>query len=156
MKTLFLTLSLLASVLLASCAEIPSNQNLAAALSYLKQNTATAGIKQTNSGLQYVVLKEGTGIKPTFLDTVNVYYRGYLPDNTTFDASPTNQPPTRFALSQVITGWQEGISLMREGGKYRFFIHPSLAYGAAGSPPKIGPNQLLIFDVELVKVEKYH
>ncbi len=155
MKTVLLTLSLLLSIMLAGCVETPANQNLAASLAFLQKNSATPDIHQTASGLQYLVLKEGTGAKPIFLDTVNVYYRGYLPDNTTFDATPTNQPPARFALSRVIAGWQEGIALMSEGAKYRFFIHPSLAYGAAGSPPKIGPNQLLIFDVELVRVDKY-
>ena len=148
----------LTPVLISGCAsqhEVLAKQNQANALAYMKKNLTLPGIKQTATGLQYMVLKEGTGIQPNYLDVVYVYYRGYFPDtNKTFDETPKGQP-ARFGLSQVIKGWQEGIALMKEGGVYRFYVPPHLAYGDAGMPPLVGPRQLLAFDVQLVKVEKY-
>lgn len=143
--------------LLSGCASStprPADTNLQEAQTFLANNLKASGVQHTASGLQYQILSEGTGLKPIFLDAVYVKYRGYFPDNTTFDSSPANTA-IPLQLGQVITGWQEGLSLMKEGAKYRLFVHPALAYGSKGAPPKIGPNKLLIFDIELVKVVKY-
>jgi FKBP-type peptidyl-prolyl cis-trans isomerase len=83
---------------------------------------------------------------------VRVHYHGTLPDGTVFDSSVDRGEPAVFGLRQVIPGWTEGLQLMREGAKYRFRIPPGLAYGAQGMPPKIGPNQTLVFEVELLEV----
>lgn len=113
---------------------------------------AQTGIQTTYSGLKYEVLRPGTGAKPSSFNRVKVHYHGYLPDGTVFDSSVQRGQPATFGLNQVIAGWREGIPLMQEGAKYRFTVPPHLAYGAAGSPPKIGPNQTLMFDVELFEV----
>jgi len=111
-----------------------------------------SGVQKTYSGLQYEVLREGTGRRPTIYNHVKVHYHGYLPDGTVFDSSVQRGTPAVFGLDNVIAGWREGIPLMREGAKYRFTVPPNLAYGAQGSPPTIGPNQTLKFDVELLEV----
>jgi len=108
---------------------------------------------RTDSGLIYQVLKEGDGVRPGPTDKVQVIYRGNLEDGTEFDRSVGGRPIS-FRLNQVIKGWGEGLQLMKVGAKYRFIIPPELAYGGRGAPPKIGPNETLIFDVELVSVEK--
>ena len=110
------------------------------------------GIQKTYSGLQYEVLRAGTGARPSSFNRVKVHYHGTLPDGTVFDSSVQRGQPATFGLNQVIAGWREGIPLMQVGAKYRFTVPPHLAYGAAGSPPKIGPNQTLIFEVELLEV----
>ncbi|MEM9280682.1 MAG: FKBP-type peptidyl-prolyl cis-trans isomerase [Verrucomicrobiota bacterium] len=110
------------------------------------------GRQRTYSGLQYEMLRPGTGKRPLPYSQVTVHYHGYLPDGTVFDSSVQKGEPATFPLNRVIAGWQEGIPLMQEGAKYRFTIPPHLAYGESGSPPKIGPNATLIFDVELIKV----
>ncbi|PAW65283.1 MAG: hypothetical protein B9S36_00320 [Verrucomicrobiia bacterium Tous-C2TDCM] len=114
---------------------------------------ATVGTVQTTySGLKYEVLRVGTGARPSSYNRVKVHYHGYLPDGTVFDSSVQRGQPATFGLNQVIAGWREGIPLMQEGAKYRFTVPPHLAYGQRGMPPKIGPNQALIFDVELFQV----
>lgn len=113
---------------------------------------ASTGIQTTYSGLKYEVLRPGTGARPSSFNRVKVHYHGYLPDGTVFDSSVQRGQPATFGLNQVIAGWREGIPLMQEGAKYRFTVPPHLAYGAQGSPPKIGPNQTLMFDVELFEV----
>ncbi len=113
---------------------------------------APSGVQTTYSGLKYEVLKPGTGARPASFNRVKVHYHGYLPDGTVFDSSVQRGQPATFGLSQVIPGWREGIPLMQEGAKYRFTVPPHLAYGASGMPPKIGPNQTLMFDVELLQV----
>lgn len=114
---------------------------------------ATAGTVQTTySGLKYEVLRPGTGARPSSYNRVKVHYHGYLPDGTVFDSSVQRGQPATFGLNQVIAGWREGIPLMQEGAKYRFTVPPHLAYGQRGMPPKIGPNQTLMFDVELFEV----
>ncbi len=131
--------------------------NKAAADKFLKENSAKAGVKQTKSGLQYIVLKEGTGATPTTNDSVAAHYRGKLLDGTTFDesykgAGPTaNEEPITFGVTQVISGWTEALQLMKVGAKYRLFIPPHLAYKAPGRPG-IPPNALLTFDIELMAV----
>jgi len=104
----------------------------------------------TQSGLQYEVIEQGEGNSPKATDTVKVNYTGWLTDGTMFDSSHARGQPLEFALNRVIKGWTEGVQLMKKGGKFIFTIPGSLAYGAAGSPPKIGPNATLVFLVELV------
>ena len=121
---------------------------------FLEQNAKNDSVVQTQSGLQYMVLKEGTGAKPGAEDTVTVHYTGKLLDGTVFDSSVERGEPTSFPLNAVIPGWTEGLQLMSEGAKYRLFIPSELAYGSKGAGDKILPNATLIFDVELIKVIK--
>jgi FKBP-type peptidyl-prolyl cis-trans isomerase len=109
-------------------------------------------VKVTESGLQYLVLKEGTGAKPGPNDVVTVHYTGRLIDGTVFDSSVERGEPATFAVGQVIPGWVEGLQLMSEGAAWRLFIPSNLAYGPHGTGP-IQPNSTLIFDVQLIKVE---
>lgn len=113
---------------------------------------APTGVQTTYSGLKYEILRPGTGARPSSFNRVKVHYHGYLPDGTVFDSSVQRGQPATFGLNQVIAGWREGIPLMQEGAKYRFTVPPHLAYGVRGMPPKIGPNQTLMFDVELIQV----
>lgn len=125
---------------------------------FLAENGKKKGVKTTKSGLQYLVIKEGTGKAPTAEDKVSTHYRGTLMDGKMFDQSYTGEAPTAgdqpvsFGVGQVIKGWTEALQLMKVGAKYRLFIPPGLAYGKNG-PPSIGPNKLLIFDIELLAVE---
>jgi FKBP-type peptidyl-prolyl cis-trans isomerase len=125
--------------------------NLDAGNKFLEANKKKDGVKTTASGLQYIVLKEGTGASPKSTDKVKVHYEGKLIDGKVFDSSIKRGEPITFPLNGVIPGWTEGLQLMKEGGKCRFFIPPALAYGAQGSGA-IGPNEVLIFDVELIAV----
>ena len=102
--------------------------------------------------MQYLVLTEGTGKKPTVTSKVKVNYEGRLIDGTIFDSSIARDHAVEFQVSQVIEGWTEGLQLMQEGAKYRFFIPAKLAYGEIGAGDTIGPNNTLIFDVELLKI----
>lgn len=119
---------------------------------FLVKNKTAEGVKTTASGLQYKVLKEGTGKTPTPGDQVTVHYAGTLIDGTEFDSSIKRGEPATFGVTQVIRGWTEGLQLMKEGGKYQFFIPASLAYGEQGAPPRITPYSTLIFEVELIKI----
>jgi len=121
---------------------------------FMEENAKNDSVEQTTSGLQYMVLKEGTGAKPGPTDLVTVHYTGKLLDGTVFDSSVERGEPATFPLDKVIPGWTEGLQLMSEGSKYRLFIPSELAYGSKGSGDKILPNATLIFDVELIKVEK--
>ena len=120
---------------------------------FLAENGKRPEVKTTDSGLQYEVLREGTGASPTATETVEVHYHGTLIDGTVFDSSVDRGQTIEFPLNRVIPGWTEGVQLMKEGAKYRFFIPWNLAYGAQGSPPKIPGYAALIFDVELFKVK---
>ena len=120
---------------------------------YLAENAKKPGVKTTASGLQYTVLKEGTGKSPKATDTVLVHYRGTLLNGTEFDSSYKRNQPIEFPLNGVIPGWTEGVQLMKEGAKYQFVIPSNLAYGRRGTPGgPIGPDETLIFEVELLKV----
>lgn len=120
---------------------------------FLQENSKKPGITTTASGLQYEVLREGNGTSPNLKDTVVVNYRGTLLNGIEFDSSYlAGREPAEFPLKRVIKGWQEGVQLMKEGAKFRFFIPSELAYGKRGSGIDIGPNEALIFEVELLKV----
>ena len=119
---------------------------------YLAENAKKEGVVTLPSGLQYQVLKEGNGKKPTAKDTVMCHYEGFLIDGTVFDSSVQRGEPATFPLQQVIAGWTEGLQLMQEGAKYRFFIPYRLAYGEGGAGSSIPPFAALIFDVELIQV----
>ena len=119
---------------------------------YLAENAKKDGIITTPSGLQYQVLRQGNGKRPTAKDSVKCHYEGFLIDGTVFDSSVQRGEPAVFGLQQVIAGWTEGLQLMQEGGKYRFFIPYKLAYGEGGAGQLIPPYAALIFDVELIEV----
>lgn len=119
---------------------------------FLAENKKRAGVVTTPSGLQYEVVKEGTGRQPKASDTVRCHYEGTLIDGTVFDSSYRRGVPADFGLRQVIAGWTEGVQLMKEGAKYRFYIPYNLAYGEHGAGADIPPYAALIFDVELIKV----
>jgi FKBP-type peptidyl-prolyl cis-trans isomerase FklB len=119
---------------------------------YLAENAKKAGVITLPSGLQYQVLREGNGKKPTAKDTVKCHYEGFLIDGTVFDSSVQRGEPATFPLQQVIAGWTEGLQLMQEGAKYRFFIPYRLGYGEGGAGASIPPFAALIFDVELIQV----
>jgi FKBP-type peptidyl-prolyl cis-trans isomerase FklB len=119
---------------------------------YLAENAKKEGIVTTASGLQYKVLKEGTGKQPKATDKVRCHYEGFLIDGTVFDSSVQRGEPAVFPLDGVIVGWTEGLQLMREGGKYRFFIPYKLGYGEGGAGASIPPFATLVFDVELLEV----
>ena len=127
-------------------------RNAEAGAAFLAKNRAEKGVITTASGLQYRVLRQGNGPRPRPSDRVRVHYRGTLLDGTVFDSSYDRGQPVEFALGQVIAGWTEGLSLMPVGAKYRFWIPASIAYGERGSPPTIGPNATLTFDVELLDI----
>jgi FKBP-type peptidyl-prolyl cis-trans isomerase FklB len=119
---------------------------------YLAENAKKEGVVTLPSGLQYQVLKEGNVKKPTAKDSVKCHYEGFLIDGTVFDSSVQRGEPAVFGLQQVIAGWTEGLQLMQEGAKYRFFIPYRLAYGEGGAGQSIPPFAALIFDVELLEV----
>ena len=120
---------------------------------YLAENAKKEGVITTESGLQYMVIKEGTGKSPKATDSVECHYEGFLIDGTVFDSSVQRGQTATFPLGGVIKGWTEGLQLMKEGGKYRFFIPYHLAYGEAGAAGAIPPYAALIFDVELIAVK---
>lgn len=119
---------------------------------YLKANAAKEGVVTLPSGLQYQVLKEGNGRQPKATDQVCCHYEGMLIDGTMFDSSVQRGEPAVFGLNQVIAGWTEGVQLMKEGAKYRFFIPYNLGYGERGAGQSIPPFSALVFDVELIDV----
>jgi FKBP-type peptidyl-prolyl cis-trans isomerase len=132
--------------------EKASQKNLETGKAFLDGNKTKEGVKTTESGLQYKVLKEGEGKSPVASDTVRVHYEGTKLDGTVFDSSYKRGEPATFQADQVIKGWTEGLQLMKVGGKYRLFIPADLAYGARGAGQEIGPNEVLQFDVELLEV----
>jgi FKBP-type peptidyl-prolyl cis-trans isomerase FklB len=119
---------------------------------FLADNAKKEGVKTTASGLQYKVIKEGAGTSPKATDEVTVHYEGKLTDGTVFDSSRVRNQPSTFRLNQVISGWTEGLQLMKPGAIYEFVIPSAIAYGAQGRPPQIPPDSPLVFNVELLAV----
>jgi FKBP-type peptidyl-prolyl cis-trans isomerase FklB len=130
-----------------------AEKNLQEGKKFLLENRKKEGVKTTASGLQYKVLGKGTGKKPGLEDTVTVHYRGRLTDGTEFDSSYKRNEPATFPVKGVIAGWTEALQMMKEGAKWQLFIPANLAYGEKGVPG-IGPNSVLIFDVELLSIKK--
>jgi FKBP-type peptidyl-prolyl cis-trans isomerase FklB len=126
--------------------------NLAKATQFAQANSRKAGVKTRPSGLQYEVLREGAGPSPGPEDAVVAHYKGTHIDGSEFDGTDPQGEPATFPLRGVVPGWQEALPLMKTGAKWRIYVPPQLGYGAEGSPPVIEPNELLIFEIELVRV----
>ena len=126
--------------------------NIEAGKNFLNENAQRDGVTTTESGLQYEVLKEGTGNLPKETDKVTVHYHGSLIDGTVFDSSVDRGEPATFPVNGVIPGWVEALQLMKEGAKYKLFIPSDLAYGERGAGGAIGPNATLVFEVELISI----
>jgi FKBP-type peptidyl-prolyl cis-trans isomerase len=120
---------------------------------FLAENKTREGVKTTASGLQYKITQEGKGKSPAATDTVLVHYEGRLLNGTVFDSSIKRNEPISFPLNRVIPGWTEGLQLIKEGGKAILYIPSKLAYGSRGAGGAIGPDETLIFEVELLKVQ---
>ncbi len=142
------------AALQAERARVLGEKNREAATAFLASNGAREDVVTTESGLQYRVLTEGTGPKPSAQDRVRVHYTGTLLDGTKFDSSVDRGEPVAFKLDGVIAGWQEALPLMKVGSKWKLFVPSELAYGERGAPPVIGPHALLIFEVELLAIEE--
>ena len=127
-------------------------ENLKAGEEFLATNGAKEGVTTTASGLQYEVINEGTGAKPTAENQVKVHYHGTLLDGTVFDSSVDRGEPATFGVTQVIPGWTEALQLMSVGSKWKVFLPSSIAYGERGAGANIGPNTTLIFEVELLEI----
>jgi FKBP-type peptidyl-prolyl cis-trans isomerase len=136
--------------LIGGCAKIDPEQKKQAGMAFLAENAKREGVASTPSGLQYQILKGGDGRRPSVSDSVTVDYKGMLIDGKEFDSGKG----ISFPLNGVIPGWTEGLQLMKEGAKYRFFIPSELAYGESGAARVIPPNAVLIFDVDLVTVNR--
>lgn len=138
----------------ARAEELKKSESIKAdGIKFLEENKKKDGVVTTASGLQYIVMKEGTGKQPTATSNVTVHYHGTTPEGVVFDSSVERNQPASFGLNQVIKGWTEGVQLMKEGAKYKFFIPQELAYGANPRPGgPIKPYMPLVFEVELIKV----
>ena len=128
-------------------------KNAAAGEKFLTENKGKQGVKTTASGLQYKVIKEGAGASPKETDTVVTHYRGTLINGKEFDSSYKRGEPASFPVNRVIKGWTEGLQLMKVGSKFEFYVPASLAYGERGAGQDIGPNETLIFEVELKEIK---
>ena len=135
--------------------EEEAGKNLEASEKFLADNAERDGVTVTDSGMQYEVLASGEegAASPTLNDTVEAHYHGTLPDGTVFDSSVEREQPATFGLQQIIPGWQEALPMMKEGDKWKIVLPPSLAYGEQGAGGDIGPNQVLIFEIELLDVK---
>lgn len=134
--------------------QMVASKNKTEGEAFLGKNKTAAGVKSTASGLQYLIVKPGTGPKPAATDTVKVHYTGTTLDGTKFDSSVDRGEPAQFALNAVIPGWTEALALMPVGSKWTLWIPSNLAYGDRGTPGPIGPNATLKFDVELIEIVK--
>jgi len=134
--------------------EAALSENKSAGTTFLAENKIREGVKTLESGLQYEVLTAGDGASPSKEDKVTVHYHGTLIDGTVFDSSVERGSPATFGVGQVIKGWTEALQLMKAGDKWKLFIPSDLAYGPRGAGGKIGPNAALIFEVELLSIEK--
>jgi FKBP-type peptidyl-prolyl cis-trans isomerase FklB len=139
--------------MMAKQAEI-AKKNKERGEAFLAENKKKEGVKALPSGLQYKVIKAGTGKKPKLGDTVTTHYRGTLIDGTEFDSSYKRGQPATFPVSGVVPGWTEAVQLMEEGAKWQLFIPPNLAYGERGAGSVIGPNETLIFEIELLSIQE--
>lgn len=129
------------------------DKNLQESKEFMAKNAEEKDVQKTESGLQYKIIEEGTGASPAETDQVKVHYKGTLIDGTVFDSSYERNQPATFKVNAVIPGWTEGLQMMKEGGKWIFYIPPELGYGErAPRGSKIGPNSALIFEVELLEV----
>jgi len=150
-KIIGILITLLIGFTMFSMANATSpEENQAAGQAFLTENAHKPNIVTTASGLQYEILQSGTGSSPTATSQVTVHYRGTHLDGREFDSSYSRNAPATFPLNRVIAGWTEGLQLMNVGAKYRFFIPAKLAYGSRGAGRDIGPNETLIFEVELL------
>ncbi len=131
-----------------------AEENLAKGQKFLADNAKKKGVKVTDSGLQYKIIKQGKGAKPAATSSVKVHYEGKLIDGTVFDSSYQRGEPVNFKVNQVISGWQEALQLMPIGSEWEVYIPSDLAYGPAGAGGSIGPNEALVFKVELQAIEK--
>jgi FKBP-type peptidyl-prolyl cis-trans isomerase FklB len=134
--------------------EASAGKNQAEGEAFLAENANKEGVVVTESGLQYKILEEGEGASPGAADVATVHYRGTLIDGTQFDSSYDRGQPATFPVGGVIPGWTEALQLMKPGAKWQLFIPSALAYGERGAGQDIGPNATLLFDVELISVEK--
>ncbi len=137
----------------AAVAKETAAKNGAEGEKFLAENKSKEGVKTTPSGLQYKVIKDGDGPMPKETDTVVTHYRGTLLNGTEFDSSIKRNEPATFPVNRVIKGWTEALQMMKVGSKYQLFIPASLAYGERGAGQDIGPNETLIFDVELLEIK---
>jgi len=149
-KLLLVTLTALA---LSSTHSLMAQTALEKGQAFLAENATKPGVQQTASGLQYLIEVPGEGTAPKATDTVKVNYRGTLLDGTEFDSSYKRNEPIEFPLNGVIKGWTEGLQLIKPGGKIKLFIPSNLAYGPRGAGGIIGPDETLIFEVELLEVK---
>ncbi len=133
--------------------EALAKKNLEAGQAFLEANKKKEGVVTLPSGLQYKIITEGKGKQPKSTDTVNAHYRGTLINGTEFDSSYKRNEPATFPVEGVIKGWQEVLPLMKEGAKWQVYIPADLAYGSHGAGSAIGPNEVLIFDIELLSVK---
>ncbi|MGA9033166.1 MAG: FKBP-type peptidyl-prolyl cis-trans isomerase [Sulfuricaulis sp.] len=133
--------------------EVQMKKNLEAGQAFLEANKKKEGVVTLPSGLQYKIITEGTGKQPKSTDTVVAHYRGTLINGTEFDSSYKRNEPATFPVAGVIKGWQEVLPLMKEGAKWQVYIPAELAYGPRGAGDVIGPNEVLVFDIELVSVK---
>jgi len=131
-----------------------SEKTIAEGKAFLEENGKRPEVITLKSGLQYEIIKEGNGAVPTANNTVNVHYHGTLIDGTVFDSSVRRGEPATFGVTQVITGWVEALQLMPVGSKWKLYIPSNLAYGAQGAGQHIGPHTTLVFEVELLGIEK--
>jgi FKBP-type peptidyl-prolyl cis-trans isomerase FklB len=135
-------------------AVLRASVNKEAAKTFLAENESKEGVITLDSGLQYKVLTKGSGASPAVTDTVRVHYRGSLINGQEFDSTFKRGEPIEFPVNRVIAGWTEALQLMKEGSKWQLFIPADLAYGERGSGQIIGPNAMLIFEVELLEIKK--
>jgi FKBP-type peptidyl-prolyl cis-trans isomerase FklB len=134
--------------------KMKGEENLKKGQTFLDENKKKTGVQTTPSGLQYMIMKEGTGAKPTLNDKVTTHYHGTLIDGSVFDSSVERGQPASFPVSGVIPGWTEALQMMPVGSKWKLFVPANLAYGERGAGGKIGPNSTLIFEVELLSIDK--
>ena len=133
--------------------KMKGQENVAKGKAFLEENKKKAGVQTTASGMQYIVMKEGTGAKPGLNDKVTTHYHGTVIDGTVFDSSVERGQPASFPVSGVIPGWTEALQMMPVGSKWKLFLPSELAYGERGAGGKIGPNSVLVFEVELLSID---